>query len=322
MNRVVIFSSGAGIPEGFPAGAVPETERPDARLLVAGEDGEVKGHAGLWWREAPPMEGERIGAVGGFFANDEESARALLAEAEERLRKEGCSLAVGPMNGNTWRRYRFADESDGREAFLLEPVNPPKYPGWWRMAGYSELSCYSSSVMPLDGTEAVPAALRSRIERSGVVLRPLEVGRYDDELRTIHALSLKAFSNNFLYTPLEEEGFLGSYRKVKAFVDPEFVIIAEKDGDACGFVFGIADLEALKRGAAPALIVKTLAVDPSARCAGLGSLLVDELHRAGRRKGFTEAIHALQHENNTSLKITGRHQGRAFRKYVLFSKRL
>jgi L-amino acid N-acyltransferase YncA len=70
------------------------------------------------------------------------------------------------------------------------------------------------------------------------------------------------------------------------------------------------------------VIVKTLAVDPDARCAGLGSLLVDELHRIGLEKGYTEAIHALQHETNTSLKITGRHHGEVFRRYALFSKLL
>ena len=68
--------------------------------------------------------------------------------------------------------------------------------------------------------------------------------------------------------------------------------------------------------------MKTLAVDPASRCAGLGSLLVDEVHRLGKTKGFTEAIHALQHETNTSLKITGRHHGTAIRRYALLSKPL
>jgi hypothetical protein len=50
--------------------------------------------------------------------------------------------------------------------------------------------------------------------------------------------------------------------------------------------------------------------------------LVDELHLVGKRKGFTEAIHALQHETNTSRKITGRQNGTPFRRYALFSKNL
>lgn len=301
---------------------VPVEEAPDARIVVRDTDGNETAHVALWWKDAPPLEDHKVGALGGFFATDESAAKQVLDAATERLRIEECTIAIGPMNGNTWRRYRFVDESDGRQPFLLEPSNPAEYPGWWRSAGFGEISRYSSSVMPLDGSEAVPPPLKTRLLRSGLSIRPMDPELYDDELRTIHRISLLSFSSNFLYTPLEEESFLASYRKVKAHVDRDLVLIAEKDGVACGFVFGIPDLAAAMRGEKPALIVKTLAVDPSSRSAGLGSLMVDELHRAGRAKGYTEAIHALQHQNNASLKITGRHEGRAFRRYVLFSKLL
>jgi GNAT superfamily N-acetyltransferase len=226
------------------------------------------------------------------------------------------------MNGNTWRPYRFVVESYGRGSFLLEPRNPVEYPGWWENAGFSVLSRYSSSVMPLDQSEVVSPTLKVRLARTGVILRKMDVSCYEDELRKIFSISLKSFAHNFLYSPLKEEAFLAAYRKVRDHVDADLVWLAERDGVPCGFVFGVPDLEALARGEKPAVIVKTLAVDPSARCAGLGSLLVDELHRTGWEKGYTEAIHALQHETNTSLKITGRHHGEVFRRYALFSKLL
>jgi GNAT superfamily N-acetyltransferase len=268
------------------------------------------------------MDGARIGTIGEFSADDGESAGILLESAAGYLREQGCRIAVGPMDGNTWRSYRYVVESDGRGPFLLEPRNPADYPVWWKDAGFTVLSRYSSSVMPLGDEATLPPAVRSRLERSGVTVRGLDSTRYDDELRLIHALSLKCFSNNFLYTPLDEGEFMKSYQKLGGRLDPALVRIAERDGVACGFVFGIPDLEALARGEKSAVIVKTLAVDPDARCAGLGSLLVDELHRIALEKGYTEAIHALQHETNTSLKITGRHHGEVFRRYALFSKLL
>ena len=282
----------------------------------------VVAKAVLWWRDTPVIDGANIGAIGEFEANDGETTAILLECAADFLREQGCRIAVGPMNGNTWRAYRSVVESNGRGPFLLEPRNPAEVPGWWESAGFSVLSRYSSSVIPLDGSGTISSALRRRMERSGVKIRELDPARYDEELKKIYQLSLKSFANNFLYTPLEEEAFLDAYRKVRERVDPDFVRIAERDGVACGFVFGIPDLEALARGEKPAVIVKTLAVDPDSRCAGLGSLLVDELHRIGWEKGYTEAIHALQHETNTSLKITGRHHGEVFRRYALFSKQL
>ena len=305
-----------------PAALAGTDECPDARVFVISTAGAVTAHAALWWENAPPYPGHTLGTIGGFAATDEENARLLLDAACLHLSRNGCTLAVGPMNGNTWRRYRFVEESDGRQSFLLEPRNPEGYPRWWRTGGFEKLAAYSSSMMPLDGTEAVPPALRERIVRSGVILRPLHPDRYEEELGLIHELSLRSFARNFLYTPLEKEAFLASYQKIRQHVDPDLVQIAERGGVPCGFVFGIPDLEAAARGESPALIVKTLAVDPASRSAGLGSLLVDELHRIGRRKGFTESIHALQHETNSSLKITGRHEGHPFRKYILFSKTL
>jgi hypothetical protein len=212
-----------------PAQLAAETERPDARVFVM-EDERVIAFAALWWEEAPPLEGERIGCIGGFAARDETAASRLLDEAGARLREAACTLALGPMNGNTWRRHRFVIESNGRGPFLLEPRNPAPHPEWWRAAGFEELSRYSSSLLSLDSDPVVPPPLRDRLLRSGVAIRPLDAARYDDELRAIHAISLRSFSNNFLYTPLEEEGFLDAYRKVKDRVDPDLVRLAEKDG--------------------------------------------------------------------------------------------
>lgn len=291
-------------------------------LMETAGTNSVVASAALWWRDTPALNGARIGAIGNFAADDAQAAGLLLDGASDYFRERGCGIVVGPMNGNTWRRHRFVVESDGRGTFVLEPRNPAEYPGWWEGAGFSVLSRYSSSVIPLDGGDAISPAVRNRLERSGVRVRKLDPARFEDELLLIFSVSLKSFANNFLYTPLEENAFKEAYRKVRERIDPDLVKIAERDGVACGFVFGIPDLEALARGERPALIVKTLAVDPDARCAGLGSLLVDEVHRIGRKKGYEEAIHALQHETNTSLKITGRHHGEVFRRYALFSKPL
>ena len=304
----------------------PEGGSSDAEVKLltsaAGHPASVVARAALWWRDTPAMDGAKIGTIGGFSADDGHATAALLEGAANYLREQGCRIAVGPLNRNTWQSHRFVVASSGRGPFLLEPQNFTEHPGWWESAGFSVLSRYSSSVMVLDGAEAISSAVRGRLVKSGVSVRKINLSRYDDELRAIHAISVKSFSANFLYTPLEESDFLAAYQKIREQVDPDLVRIAERDGLPCGFVFGIPDLEALGRGEKPALIVKTLAVDPEARCAGLGNLLVDDLHRSGREKGYTQAIHALQHETNSSLKITGRHHGEVFRRYALFSKRL
>ncbi len=300
-----------------------EAEMPDARVFLTDPNDKLTGHAALWWRETPELDGGRIGAIGGFTAEDAVSARAVLATAEKKLCEAGCRIAVGPMNGNTWRRHRFVtDDCRGRGSFLMEPRNSPDFPKWWEDAGYTVISRYSSSLIDLENTGDVAPELMSRLARAGVEILPLDAANFDAELMEIHALSVKSFSRNFLYTPLEQGTFLDAYRDIRERVDTDLVRIARRDSEVCGFVFGIPDLEGAARGEQPAVIVKTLAVDPQARCAGLGSLLVAGLHRIAQDKGYRESIHALQHETNTSLRITGRHHGEVLRRYALFSKSL
>lgn len=294
----------------------------DARVTLVDPGGKSLAQADLWWRDTPRHEGQEIGAIGGFHATDSATTWLILDAASSHLRSLGIHTAIGPMDGNTWKYHRFVTETNGRPPFLLEPENPAEFPDWWLQAGFSRLSRYSSSVIQLDGTAAVSPAMKRRILSSGITIENLDPAHFEDELRAIHALSLKSFSNNFLYIPLAENQFLSAYTKIRDHIDSELVKLARRDGELIGFVVGIPDLAAMRRGEKPALIVKTLAVDPASRAAGLGSILVDELHRTGEGKGYIEAIHALQHEANTSLKITGRRQGETFRHYALFSKRL
>ncbi len=303
-----------------PADCSPPHENADARVMITNNRSEIIAHAALWWNQSPAMQGHRLGAIGGFTACDTDSAKLLLDLACDTLRQHGCTIAVGPMNGNTWRRYRFVVESDGHPPFLLEPSQPAEYPLWWQAAGFNELVRYSSSLMTLPAPRAAPDTVCERLAQNGVRIRSLDPERFETELKAIYEISIKSFASNFLYTPLEEQAFIGSYLKVREHIDPRFIRIAERDGVPCGFVFGIPDLNAMQTGRKPALIVKTLAVDPQSRCAGLGSLLVDEIQQAATDAGYTHAIHALQYERNTSLKITKRNAGEKFRQYALFKK--
>ena len=72
----------------------------------------------------------------------------------------------------------------------------------------------------------------------------------------------------------------------------------------------------------PAVIIKTLAAQRGYHFAGLGSLLVREVHEYALELGYTEVIHALQYEHNTSLKINARCGAKTFRRYALFARKL
>jgi GNAT superfamily N-acetyltransferase len=103
---------------------------------------------------------------------------------------------------------------------------------------------------------------------------------------------------------------------------PELVLLAEHAGRPVGYVFVVPDLLAAQRGEpVTTVIVKTLAVLPGRAYAGLGAVLLAEVHAAARRLGFRRAMHALMHETNTSRNLSA-HYAATIRRYALFLRRL
>jgi len=289
----------------------------DLRLQEGGAD------VSLWWTQVPPMEGERLGVIGRFAAGTEAEATAVLARACEELKARGCTLAVGPMNGNTWRSYRLVTEAGEEPPFLMEPVNPPEWPVWWRAAGFGPLAeYYSSATEDLVTRDARVDGVAARMRAAGVTVRTFRLEEFEAELERIYEVSVVSFQSNYLYTPLPKEAFLAQYRAIRERVRPELVLLAEQAGQPVGYVFAVPDYAQAARGAqVTTVIVKTLAVLPGRQHAGLGAWLLAEVHAAARELGFTRAIHALMHETNKSRNLSA-HYAKTIRRYTLFSKKL
>lgn len=277
----------------------------------------------LWWTHVPALAGEKLGVIGGFGASGEAAAREALDQACNRLRAKGCTLAVGPMDGNTWRRYRFVTENGNEPPFFLEPTNPPEWPDWWQAEGFAPLAHYYSAVTDdLEPHDPRLAAVAARVRAEGITLRPLDSARFDAELDRIFDVSVASFRENYLYTPLPRADFVAQYRAVRELVRPELVRLAERGGETVGFMFAIPDQAQARRGEAVTnVIMKTIAVRPECGGMGLGGLMLAEVHAAARTLGFKRAIHALMHETNKSRRMSA-HYARIMRRYTLFARRL
>jgi GNAT superfamily N-acetyltransferase len=330
MYRAILLPYAAGADRFCTAAGLPPVsaealarQRPDGLLLLADATDRPAGRAALWWRDTPPLEGQRLGLLGHYFAIDADAAATLLSEACAELTDQGCTLAVGPMDGNTWQRYRLVTARGSEPPFFLEPDNPDDWPGHFTANGFTELARYHSALnTDLGREDPRTAATARRVAEAGITLRPLRLDRFEEELQHIHALSLAAFRDNFLYTPISLEDFLTQYSPVRRHVRPELVLLAERDGQLVGYLFALPDLLKVQRcQPLDTVILKTVAVHPDHGGIGLGGLLVARVQEAARRLGFRRAIHALIHEANRSGRISG-HTAAVFRRYALFARPL
>lgn len=292
---------------------------PDRTLALVDSGGRLLARASCWWTGTPPLPGHRVGLIGHYGADDDESARRILQAACARLAARGCTCAVGPMDGSTWRSYRLVVEPGTAPPFFLEPTNPPSFPGHFGSAGFRVLATYSSALADdLARVDPRVPAAEVRLRAGGVVIRSLGLDEAERDLRRIFALSLESFARNFLYTPIEEHEFLEQNRRILPAVHPDLVLLAERDDALVGFLFAVPDV---LQTPPESVIIKTVAVSPELARAGLGSVLVATAHRRAHQLGFRRAIHALMHEHNVSQNIS-RRSATTMRRYALFVKAL
>ena len=293
----------------------------DANEHLCTSDGQAR--CSLWWDAVPKMENERLGVIGHFEAASLEAGLFVLEQAAARLRERGCTLAVGPMDGNTWRRYRAVTDRGCEPAFFMEPDHQGFWPAVFEAAGFLPLARYSSSLVDdLSRCDPRVEAVRARMDRAGVRIRNIDLLRVEEDLRAIYQVSRISFARNYLYTETPEEAFLRQYLPFKDRIRPELVLIAERDGQAIGYLFGIPDYaEALRGLPVRTVIAKTLAILPGRQFGGLGLLLTAMLHERALKFGCSRVIHALEHDGKHVGNMSD-YFGKVMRRYALYSRRL
>jgi GNAT superfamily N-acetyltransferase len=295
----------------------------DEHLMVVEGDARIKARCSLWWTSTPAIADECLGLIGHYAADSQTAAAALITAACRRLALKGCSQAVGPMDGNTWRPYRLITKRGREPNFFLETDNPDTWPMHFRANGFRPLKTYYAYLATdLSCPQPKIQLLNKSLTQKGIKFRRINLDRFEDELQRLYSLCLLSFSENFLFTPICEQEFMNMYLPLKPSIHPELVVVAEYQNAPIGLVFGIPNyLQAEQGQTIDTFILKSLAVHPAHSGIGLGSVLFARCHSAAQDLGFTRAIHTYMIEDNISRKICA-HYGHPIREYHLFKKEL
>jgi GNAT superfamily N-acetyltransferase len=283
-------------------------------------------------------QGRPYGMLGSFesLEGEADAVRELFQEAIGWLRGAGAGPVIGPMDGDTWHRYRLNVGPWDDPPFLLEPYNPPWYEPLWTANGFAVLERYFSK--RIDPARVV-AHLEGRAQdalAAGYRMRRLDPSRFQAELGVIYELSRQIFSLNFLYTGISEGEFVRLYAGSQALIDADLVLFARSaQGEDVGFLFAYPDLFRAvaamggkrnllakfrflwHRREVDAVDFKTLGVLPEHRRSGVAAALFHEGHRRAVEKGYAHVNHCLYKEGNPSGDLDGG-QGRVTREYRLY----
>ena len=292
----------------------------DQHFAILDAADQVQARCSIWWRNTPGVDGLRGGAVGHYAANSPEYSAPLLRHACRQLRSHGCDIAIGPLDGCTWRRYRFITERGAAQRFFLEPDNDDEWPQHFQASGFAELARYVSEINP-DIRDRQPELGDARRKLQDLGVRIAAIDRCDPtaDLPGIHAVVCAGFRDSFLYTPLDFSSYRKLYEPLLTKIDPRLLLVAKHNDRVVGFIFGPPDW--LQPSPIDTIVIKTVAILPEPQYRGLGRLLIVELLRNAASLGYRRAISALMHSANRSRQISSDCAG-PMRRYAIYGRRL
>lgn len=283
--------------------------------------GEQVGHCGLWWKRTPTYSEHQVGLIGHYQVKEASAAAILLDHACQQLAAVGCTLAIAPMDGHSWQSYRCITTSGSEPPFFLEPSSDETVASQLTNQGFYPLAHYHSALnQNLTHRDPRSLFIQQRLEKTGIRIRCLDLNNLESELRQIYQVATISFRHHLLYMPISEAEFAAQYRTLLPFIQPEFVLLATHSEQLIGFLFAIPNwLE--WQGAEPwqTLILKTIAVLPDRRYAGLGQVLFERCHEIAKELGFQRAIYALIQDGSVCANLVQRY-ATTIRHYTLFAK--
>jgi hypothetical protein len=280
--------------------------------IVVFKDGIPLARIALYDNPHLEQKDDTILIAGGFESIDDTAVVAyLFSIVEAKARQLGKKTIIGPMNGSTWEDHRFCI-SVSRNIFFTEPVYPDYYSRLWIQCGFNIFNRYYSAAAMINSSKGDQL-------HSSINIRHIDQDNFEEELKGIYRLSMRAFEANILFSPIDEPAFVNKYLAVKKYIDKDLVLIAESSitREVIAFVFALPDVFDLPGNTA---IIKTIAKDPAVDAKGLVIAMLSELHRIAFQKGYKRMIHAFMHEDNRSRKLSALFYGQTIREYALFSK--
>ncbi|RYD26388.1 MAG: N-acetyltransferase, partial [Lysobacteraceae bacterium] len=193
--------------------------------------------------------GPGVGQWGLMEAEDDSVFRALLASAEQWLRDQGMTRALGPISMSIWEEPGLLIEGYDHDPTIMMGHAKPEYRGWIEAAGYAPVK--QLLTYDLDITKEFPPIVQ-RIIKSGeknerIRIREVDKSKFDEEAATILAILNDAWSDNWGFVPLTPPEIKDVGVKLKPIVFNDLIRIAELDGRPVAFMITLPDLnEAIK----------------------------------------------------------------------------
>jgi GNAT superfamily N-acetyltransferase len=229
-------------------GKNPWFEHARAQLWLAERGGKVVGRVSAQVDElVQDHMGQGTGQWGMFEVLDAEAAAALIKTAEDWLRQQGMTRALGPISLSIWDEPGLEIEGFAEPPTAMMGHHRPEYQAWIEAAGYEkakDLITYELNITHWDDP-MIDRLIAMGVRNPSIRIRMVDKSKFKEEARLILNLLNDAWSNNWGYVPLTEAEINYAGKKLKPIIFNELVRVAEVNGEPVAFMLTIPDINEL-----------------------------------------------------------------------------
>ncbi|WP_390583740.1 N-acetyltransferase [Erythrobacter sp. MTPC3] len=208
--------------------------------------GRISAHIDELALDMPPEQGfgPGTGMFGYFDAEDEAVGSALLTRAEEWLKGQGMTRAVGPISMSVWEEPGLMVKGQDHPPMVMMGHHPSEYQQMIEGAGYKPAKSLYTYDLDISGDFS---PLIQRIVKSGrrnerITLRKVNKKRWDEDAAIILDILNDAWSDNWGFVPLTPAEVAHTGVKLKPIIHEDLNMIAEVDGRPVAFMLTFPDL--------------------------------------------------------------------------------
>ncbi|WP_334163119.1 dATP pyrophosphohydrolase [Phenylobacterium sp.] len=216
----------------------PFFDHAEVQLWLAVRDGRDAGRISAQIDRLAPASMGRVGHFGLIAAEDDPAVfEALFREAEAWLRARGCERALGPFNLSVNEEVGLLVEGHDTPPMVMMGHDPAYTGARIEAQGYAKAKDVYAYMA--DTTVDLPERVLERVRRGlpeGVVLRELDMSRYDEEVRRLTEILNDAWQDNWGFTPTTEAETAQIAKAMRPVIDRRLTWFAEIDGEPAGFI--------------------------------------------------------------------------------------
>jgi len=208
--------------------------------------GRISAHIDHLALTMPPEQGmgPGTGNWGLLEAEDEETAKALIARAEDWLREQGMTRVLAPLSMSIWEEPGLLVYGHDHPPMIMMGHNAPHYQAWIEGDGYT--TAKRLLTYDLDVTHDFPPLIQ-RIVASGeknprINIRQVDLKHYEREAQIILTILNDAWSDNWGFVPFTDREIAYTAKKLKPLVRSDLIRIAEYDGEPVAFMMTLPDV--------------------------------------------------------------------------------